>query len=165
MVVSDPAVAGAVAAEARRRGIMVNAADDPARCDFILPSVLRRGRLVVSVSTGGASPGLARAIREALEGQFGADYAALVDLVAEVRGELRAAGVGGGEPGKPAPPRIPASAWARALDPDLRALVAAGQRDAARDWLRGRLEEAACRLTGRQGAWLSSAPGPETQAS
>ena len=44
-----------VAADAKRRGVWVNAADDPTYCDFLLPSVLRRGRLQVAVSTGGAS--------------------------------------------------------------------------------------------------------------
>ena len=51
----DRAVNAAVAAECRERGIWVNCADDPARCDFILPSVLRRGAVTVAVSTGGQS--------------------------------------------------------------------------------------------------------------
>ena len=47
----DLAVSAAVAAECRERGIWVNCADDPARCDFILPAVLRRGAVTVAVST------------------------------------------------------------------------------------------------------------------
>jgi siroheme synthase-like protein len=74
----DAAVTRAVAAEGRARGIWVNAADEPARCDFILPAVIRRGRLVVAVSTGGASPAAARAIREELEGYLTEDHAVLV---------------------------------------------------------------------------------------
>jgi siroheme synthase-like protein len=85
----DAAVTRAVAAEGRARGIWVNAADEPARCDFILPAVIRRGRLVVAVSTGGASPAAARAIREELEGYLTEDHAALVELAAEARDDLR----------------------------------------------------------------------------
>src|SRR5205085_1860672 len=51
----DAGVNAAVAAEGRRRGVWVNAADDPAHCDFILPAIVRRGSLAVAVSTGGAS--------------------------------------------------------------------------------------------------------------
>jgi precorrin-2 dehydrogenase/sirohydrochlorin ferrochelatase len=134
VAVGDRAVASAVAEEAGRRGIWVNAADDPARCDFILPSVLRRGRLVVSVSTGGASPGLARAIREDLEARFTAEYGALIDVVAEVRREVRASVAG-----------VPPAAWRHALDPALRGLVAGGRRDEAKAWLHARLQEVACR--------------------
>src|SRR4030095_4070666 len=64
MVATDDAsVNTAVAAECRERGILINCADDPARCDFILPSVLKRGALTVAVSTGGTSPTMARLVR------------------------------------------------------------------------------------------------------
>ncbi len=153
VAVGDRAVAAAVAEEARRLAIWANAADDPARCDFILPSVLRRGRLVVSVSTGGASPGLARAIREDLEERFTAEFGALIDLVAEVRNEVRAstagvraAGGGATASGARVPAAgVPAAAWRHALDPALRGLVAVGRRDEAKAWLRARLQEVACR--------------------
>src|SRR5207237_1298378 len=62
----DIAVNAIVAAECRERGAWVNGADDPARCDFILPSVCRRGAVTVAVSTGGASPTMARLVREEL---------------------------------------------------------------------------------------------------
>ena len=52
----DVAVNAAVAAEGGRRGVWVNAADDPAHCDFILPSVVRRGALAVAVSTAAPAP-------------------------------------------------------------------------------------------------------------
>jgi siroheme synthase-like protein len=79
----------AVYEEGKRRAVWVNAADDPAHCDFILPSVLRRGALAVAVSTGGKSPALSRSIREGLEGHFSADYGSLVEIAAEVREELQ----------------------------------------------------------------------------
>src|SRR5574342_131614 len=56
-----------LAAELAPFNIQVNAADDPAHCDFILPSVLRRGPLSVAVSTGATSPAMARMVREELE--------------------------------------------------------------------------------------------------
>src|ERR687888_97329 len=70
----EGAVSAAVAAEGRRRGFWLNAADDPEHCDFILPSVLRRGELTVAVSTGGASPALSRAVREELDVYLGENY-------------------------------------------------------------------------------------------
>jgi precorrin-2 dehydrogenase/sirohydrochlorin ferrochelatase len=63
-------VDASVAAAARRAKALVNVVDVPASCDFILPSVLRRGDLQIAVSTGGNSPALAREIRRSLEAQF-----------------------------------------------------------------------------------------------
>lgn len=60
----DPAVNAQVAADARRRGMWVNSADDPANCSFILPAVTRRGPVVVAVGTDGSSPALARHLRD-----------------------------------------------------------------------------------------------------
>lgn len=84
-------VDAAVAAEARRRGVLVNVVDRPAQCDFIFPSVLRRGHLQIAVSTGGRSPALAREIRKRLEPQFGPEYARLVDGIGRERRHARAA--------------------------------------------------------------------------
>ncbi len=72
-------VNAAVAREARGRGVPVNVADKPSEGDFALPSTLRRGRLQVAVSTGGASPTLARRIREELEDAFGPEWAGIVE--------------------------------------------------------------------------------------
>ena len=69
----------AVAREAEERGIPVNVADEPSEGDFALPSTLRRGRLQVAVSTGGASPTLARNIRDQLEDVFGSEWAGIVE--------------------------------------------------------------------------------------
>lgn len=72
-------VNAAVAREARERAIPVNVADRPAEGDFALPSVLRRGGLQVAVSTGGASPSLARKIRDAMELAFAAEWSGIVE--------------------------------------------------------------------------------------
>ena len=127
----DPAVSGAVAAEGRERGIWVNAADEPARCDFILPAVIRRGRLVVAVSTGGASPAAARAIREELEGYLTEEHAMLVEVAADAREDLRRRAV------SPGPAR-----WRGALDAGLRRLIADKRYRQARARLARNLESA-----------------------
>ena len=127
----DPGVSGAVADEGRARGIWVNAADEPARCDFILPSTIRRGRLVVAVSTGGASPAAARAIREELEAYLTEEHAMLVELAADVRQELRERGV-----------TPDAHRWRGALAGQLRRLVADKRYRQARRRLARSLESA-----------------------
>ena len=121
----DGAVNAEVAAESRAHGVWVNAADDPPHCDFTLPSVLRRGKLTIAVSTGGTSPALARAIREELECYFTDDYRMLADVAGEARRELGA--------------RLDGETWRRALDSELRRLIATGQREAAKTHLLERL--------------------------
>ena len=78
-------VNAAVAREAREKGIPVNVADEPTEGDFALPSTLRRGRLQVAVSTGGASPTLARRIRRELEDAFGSEWAGIVEELSRTR--------------------------------------------------------------------------------
>ena len=86
----DVTVDDAAAASARRARALVNVVDRPGSCDFILPSVLRRGDLQIAVSIGGRSPALAREIRRRLEAEIGEDYAALVARVGKARARLRA---------------------------------------------------------------------------
>ena len=124
----DRAVNAAVATECRERGIWVNCADDPARCDFILPSVLRRGPVTVAVSTGGASPAMARLVREELDALLPWVIAPLTEVVAEVRRAVRESGIS-----------LDAERWRQALDGELRRLVAAGRTTEARARLRERL--------------------------
>ncbi len=120
----DGGVNAAVAAEGRQRGVWVNAADDPANCDFILPSVIRQGEVVVAASTGGASPALARRLREELTDFLSADFAPLAELLAAVRGELKERRIS-----------VDADVWQRAIDPRFRALVAQRRPDEARAYL------------------------------
>ncbi len=86
----------------------------------------------MAVATGGASPALSRAIREELEAYFTENYAALVQIVAQVRHELRE---GGSLPS--------AEAWRTALDGDLRGLIAEGRREEAKARLLSRLKAGA----------------------
>ena len=87
-----PAVNAQATGEAKRRGVLVNVADDPAHCDFIAPAVVRRGGLTVAISTGGRSPAFARYVRERLETALGEEYGLVLDLVAGVRRHLHARG-------------------------------------------------------------------------
>ena len=75
----------AVTREAKERGIPVNVADKPSEGDFAVPSTLRRGRLQVAVSTGGASPTLAQRVRRELEGLFGPEWAGIVEEFEKAR--------------------------------------------------------------------------------
>lgn len=79
--------------ETQERGQPVNIVDRPAYCTFILPSVLRRGHLTVAVSTEGASPALAKRVRQQLEETFSQAYGTYIDLAALARSYLRRAGV------------------------------------------------------------------------
>jgi precorrin-2 dehydrogenase/sirohydrochlorin ferrochelatase len=63
----DEAVNRSVFNEARERMILVNSADDPFNCSFFLPSSYRKGDLIMSISTGGASPALAARLRRDLQ--------------------------------------------------------------------------------------------------
>ncbi len=71
--------------DAKSRGIPVNIVDDPEKCDFILPAIVEQGDLTIAVSTGGASPALARHLREELEAAYGEEYATLVSILGQLR--------------------------------------------------------------------------------
>lgn len=79
----------AIWAETQERGQLVNIVDVPARCSFILPSILRRDQLTIAVSTEGASPSLAKRIRHYLETLFPPAYGTYLKLAAVVRSHLR----------------------------------------------------------------------------
>ncbi|WP_413204121.1 siroheme synthase CysG [Rhodospirillum sp. A1_3_36] len=70
----------AVAAEARRRGVLVNVVDRPELCDFLTPAIVDRGAVVVAIGTGGASPVLARRVRAAIDRLLPSRLGALATL-------------------------------------------------------------------------------------
>jgi len=74
-----------VSKEAGQLRIPVNVVDEPELCSFIMPSVARRGRLVVSVSTSGAAPAFAGRIRREIEENLPPATAAFVELLGEIR--------------------------------------------------------------------------------
>jgi precorrin-2 dehydrogenase/sirohydrochlorin ferrochelatase len=77
----------AIARAARSRGVLVNMIDDVRNCDWAAPAVVRRGDLVIAIATGGASPALARRLKEDLSVRFGAHWGQMLDLLREVREE------------------------------------------------------------------------------
>ena len=71
--------------EAQRHGLLCNVVDIPEYCDFFYPAVVQRGDLQIAISTAGQSPSLAQKLRQQLERQFGAGYAAWVEQLGETR--------------------------------------------------------------------------------
>ncbi len=97
-----------ISKEAKKTGVLVNVVDDADNSDFIVPSRICRGDVVIAISTAGKSPALARKIRTRLEKDFGEEYAALARLIDEVRAELKQAGI-----------KVDGDDWQEALDLDL----------------------------------------------
>ncbi len=120
----DPETNAAVFEEGEAIGVWVNAADDPAHCSATLPAVVRRGPLVIAVSTAGASPAAARWMREQLEAMVGEEYGVVTELLAEARAELRARGIS-----------TEGLAWRDALDSGMLELVREGNLAEAKERL------------------------------
>ncbi len=81
-----------IAEAARARAIWTNAADQPVDCDFILPAIAGAGRVTVAISTDGASPALAKALRDRCASLLSDDVAALADELARERAAVKARG-------------------------------------------------------------------------
>lgn len=82
---SSDEVNQAVFQEAETRGILCNAIDQPERCHFYFPAVVRRGHFQIAISTGGLSPSLAHRVRVELEERFGPEYEAWVEWLGAAR--------------------------------------------------------------------------------
>lgn len=89
----DAALNRRVSQAAQRRGLLVNAVDQPADCNFIVPSVLARGDLLIAVSTSGKSPAFARKVRVELERHFGEEYGLFLNLMGNLRKEILRVGL------------------------------------------------------------------------
>jgi len=126
----DRSVNSTVADEGKARKVWVNAVDDPPYCDFIMPGIAQKGDLIVAISTSGRSPAMARKMREEIEAFLTDDWAAMLELAAEVRTELREQGN-----------LIDADVWNRALDADLKILLAKGKQAEAKERLLRSLSE------------------------
>jgi precorrin-2 dehydrogenase/sirohydrochlorin ferrochelatase len=83
-----PEVNRAVFAGAERRGILVNAVDDPPYCDFYFPSIVKRGDLQIAISTAGESPALAMQLRKELNQQLPLDLGPWLMELGRLRREV-----------------------------------------------------------------------------
>ena len=116
----DEDVNKAVHEEASREGIVLNVVDRTALCSFIAPAVVRRGEVTVALSTGGASPALARKLRETLEKSEVLEYASLAGVLSSARAEIKRLGVA-----------VHPDRWQECIDGELLALVQGGRSDEA----------------------------------
>ena len=120
----DPAVNQQVYDDGEAVGVWVNSADDPERCSVTLPARVERGRLLVTVSTGGHSPAVAAWVRDRLADQLGTEYDTLVGLLADARSEVLAQGRS-----------TEGLDWRGALDSGILELIRAGRLEAAKERL------------------------------
>jgi uroporphyrin-III C-methyltransferase / precorrin-2 dehydrogenase / sirohydrochlorin ferrochelatase len=125
----DRALNAQVARAARARHIPVLAVDDVPNCDFIAPAIVRRGDVVIAISTAGRSPAMARRIREHLDRTLPPAWSDLLEVAAAARERLGSARA-----------VIEPDAWQAALDGDVERLAANGQLEQATDVLLSKLE-------------------------
>jgi siroheme synthase-like protein len=86
----SPTLHAEIAVEAAARGVWVNAADDPEHCSFLMPAVIERGPIAIAVGTGGASPALARRVRDEIAGRIGVEYGEAASYLGGLRRRFRA---------------------------------------------------------------------------
>lgn len=116
--------------EGRERHIWVNAVDDIPNCDFIMPGIVRKGELILAISTSGTSPAMARKVREDIETFLTDEDAELLDLAAEIRRELRADNVDVKSCAHCV--RNNNDVWNAALDGEVKKMLKDGRRDDAK---------------------------------
>lgn len=88
----DPKVNSQIASQAKERGSLVNVVDQPGDCNFIMPSIVKRGDLQIAISTAGKSPALAKKLRKEMERMFGPEYDSFLDLLGMIRKKLLSRG-------------------------------------------------------------------------
>lgn len=88
----NPKVNSQIASQAKERGLLVNVVDQPGDCNFIMPSIVKRGDLQIAISTAGKSPALAKKLRTEMERMFGPEYDTFLDLLGMIRKKLLSRG-------------------------------------------------------------------------
>ncbi len=91
VAIEDDAEALAAIARLKARGVLVNAVDRPEQCDFTLPAIIDRSPVIVAIGTGGASAGLAAALRQRLEALLPATLGPLAERLHALRAAIRLA--------------------------------------------------------------------------
>lgn len=89
VAIKDDADAEAAIARLKARGVLVNAVDRPAACDFTLPAIVDRDPVLIAIGTGGASAGLAKALRQRLEQILPATLGSIATALGAARSRLR----------------------------------------------------------------------------
>ena len=84
----DAEVNSTIAALAKKHGLLINTVDQPKDCNFIMPSIVKRGNLQIAISTAGKSPALAKKIRKDLQTAFGPEYDSFTELLGIIRSKL-----------------------------------------------------------------------------
>jgi len=118
----DPDVNREVWQEAQERHLLVNVVDDPQRCNFFVPSVVRRGDLTISICTGGQDPALSARLRQELEPRFGREYAAFLEIAGALRERV----------GRELSSRARSRFWHALADSEILALLKEGKRQQAK---------------------------------
>lgn len=90
VALDDEAKALAAADDLKARGLLVNVVDHPEHCDFTTPAIVDRSPVLIAVGTGGASAGMAKAIRQRIETMLPADLGKLATIIAGARDAIRA---------------------------------------------------------------------------
>ncbi len=106
--------------EAETLGVLLNAVDDMPRCSFIAPSIVERGPVTIAISTGGASPALARKLRETLSSSSDLDWTQATSVLSKARQIIKDKQVA-----------VDPQRWQCCMTPDLLSLVKAGRDDEA----------------------------------
>jgi precorrin-2 dehydrogenase/sirohydrochlorin ferrochelatase len=106
-----------IAANARAVGALVNVEDVPHLCDFHVPALVRRGDLLLTVSTGGKAPGLAQKLKAHLQAQFGPDWIHHVRKVADARSRWREEGRAKNEITRLTNELVDREGWLKAREP------------------------------------------------
>ena len=84
----NQAVNKLISKDAKNERVLVNVVDSPELCDFYVPSVIRRGDFLISVSTSGKFPSLSKRLRKKLEKEFGKEYEQYLDILGQARGKV-----------------------------------------------------------------------------
>ncbi|MDB5733439.1 MAG: cysG [Alphaproteobacteria bacterium] len=100
-----------LAARARRAGVLVNVEDVLPLCDFHVPAIVRRGDLLLTASTGGQVPGLARALRESLAEEYGPEWTVRLKELSLARARWRSQGLTPSEVSQHVRDMISAMGW------------------------------------------------------